>query len=65
MKTKLILRQKKKSEKTFIIFPRWCGRCMLGYFLQFVPTNNDAPACPVHKTYLWNDKESAFRVRNR
>lgn len=63
--------RKKHTEATttFLFFSRYCGKCMVGFWLERVPfvEQEDGwgpePRCPNCSSFLWSSEENAIRYR--
>lgn len=62
---KFKIKEPKQKTETFLIEPRYCGDCMLGYWLEKVPWVAGDPVCPVHRKYMWLTKEYALNNREK
>ena len=56
----------KKKESMFLWFTRYCGKCLLAFWLESVPLNDGAyPICPICKEHIWMDVTVNMKTKGR
>jgi hypothetical protein len=64
-----IEKEVEKETKTFLLFPRYCGKCKMAFVWEMVISKFDSLGyesafCPICNRQLWRIKSSALEFSN-